>query len=91
MRREWAEVIEVDLDRIRPNLRLVYPSESIEALSRLIRSRGQVEPIQIWFDGECFRIQDGEMQWRVCKKLGISRVKAVIVEGSYPFRAKSTL
>ena len=76
------DVIEVELDRIHPNLRLIYHSELIEARCRLFHAHGQVEPIQVWFDGECLRIVDGEVQWRVCKKLGINRVKAIIVEVS---------
>lgn len=80
------EVIEVDLDRISPNLRLIYHGDLIEAQCRSIRSRGQVEPIQVWFDGECFRILDGEMQWRACKKLGFSQVKVIILEVSFSFR-----
>lgn len=75
-----TKVIEIDVERIRPNLRLVYHSESIEGLCRLIRSCGHVEPIQVWFDGECFRIWDGEKRWRVCKILGITRVKAFLIE-----------
>jgi ParB-like chromosome segregation protein Spo0J len=74
------KVIEVDLERIRPNLRLVYHRESLEMLCRFILSRGQVDPIQVWFDGECFRIWDGEKRWRVCKMLGITRVRVILIE-----------
>jgi len=84
------EVIEVDLDKISPNLRLIYHSDSIEGQCCSIRSRGQVEPIQVWFDGECFRILDGEIRWRACKKLGIGRVKVIIVEVSFSFRDRAT-
>ena len=73
-------VIEIDVERIRPNLRLIYHQETIEVLCRWIQLRGEVEPIQVWFDGECFRIWDGEKRWRVCKILGITRVKARLVE-----------
>jgi len=73
-------LIEVDLEKIRPNLRLVYHRESLEILCRFILSQGQVDPIQVWFDGECFRIWDGEKRWRVCKMLGITRVKAILIE-----------
>jgi ParB-like chromosome segregation protein Spo0J len=69
-------VIEVDVERIRPNLRLVYHSESIAWVCRSIQSRGQIEPIEVWFDGEGFRIWDGE------KILGITRTKALLVEFS---------
>lgn len=73
-------VIEVDVERIRPNLRLVYHSESIAWVCRSIQSRGQIEPIEVWFDGDGFRIWDGEKRWRACKILGTTRVKAIVVE-----------
>jgi ParB family chromosome partitioning protein len=75
-----AQVIEIDVERIRPNLRLIYHREIIEELCQEMRSRGQLEPIQVWFDGECFRIWDGEKRWRVCKMLGMTRVKALLIE-----------
>ena len=74
------KMIEVDVERVRPNLRLIYHSESIEWVWRSIQSHGQIEPIEIWFDGEGFRIWDGEKRWRACKILGITRVKALLVE-----------
>ena len=73
-------MIEIDVERIRQNLRLIYHHETIEGLCRWIQSRGEVEPIQVWFDGECFRIWDGEKRWRVCKILGITRVRAFLIE-----------
>ena len=74
------KVIEVDLERIHPNLRLIFHSESIEWMCRLIQSCGQIQPIEVWLEGEGFRIWDGEKRWRACKILGISRVKALLVE-----------
>ncbi len=73
-------LIEVDLEKIRPNLRLIYHRESLEMYCHFILSRGQVDPIQVWFDGECFRIWDGEKRWRVCKMLGITRVRVILIE-----------
>jgi len=72
--------IEIDVGRIRPNLRLIYHSESIEELCRSIQTNGLLEPIQVWFDGEAFRIWDGEKRWRVCKILGITRVGALLLK-----------
>ena len=74
------KLIEIDVERIRPNLRLIYHHEAIEGLCRWIQSGGEVEPMEVWFDGECFRIWDGEKRWRACKKLGITRVKALLIE-----------
>ena len=73
------QIIEIDVDRIHPNLRLIYSRESIDRLCRFVKSGGEVEPLEVWFDGECFRIWDGEKRWRVCKALGIHRVKVFLV------------
>ena len=72
--------LEIEVAAIRPNLRLIYRWESIELLCRSIQSEGLREPIQIWFDGEGFRIWDGELRWRACKTLGLNRVKAHLFE-----------
>jgi ParB-like chromosome segregation protein Spo0J len=74
------KIIEIEVEKIKPNLRLIYSRESIEWLCYSIKSQGMLEPIQIWFDGENFRIWDGEKRWRVCKILKINWVKAIIVE-----------
>ncbi len=68
-------LIEVDLERILPNLRALYPEETLERVRHSIADHGQYEPIQVWFDGESFRIWDGEKRWRALKMLGIRRVK----------------
>jgi ParB family chromosome partitioning protein len=73
-------VREFSLEAIQPNLRLIQTLESLEELCRSIQSFGQTQPIHVWFDGWRFRIVDGEKRWRACRKLGITIVKAVIVE-----------
>jgi ParB-like chromosome segregation protein Spo0J len=45
-----------------------------------IRKIGQLEPTKIWFTGEDFRIIDGEKRWRACKKIGLTKIKAIILE-----------
>jgi hypothetical protein len=74
------KVIEIEVERIRPNLRLIYHYEVIEGFCRFVQSGGEIEPLQVWFDGECFRIWDGEKRWRAYKRLGIPRVKAFLLE-----------
>ena len=74
------KVIDVDVEKIRPNLRLIYHEEAIEGLCLHMERGGGTEPIEIWFDGEAFRIRDGEKRWRACKKLGIRRVKACLLK-----------
>lgn len=74
MKIQWIRI-----ETIEPNQRCVCNEDFIERLADSIREQGQIEPIKIWFTGEGFRIIDGEKRWRVCKKLGLSKVKAVIV------------
>jgi ParB family chromosome partitioning protein len=73
-------VREISIDRISPNLFTIHDAETVEEMAMSIRYRGQVEPIQVWFAGEDFRIMDGEKRWRACKKLGALTIKVVIVE-----------
>ncbi len=75
-------VREIDLDRITPNRRFVFETESLEELCLSIQSNGQEEPIQVCFTGYEFRIIDGEKRWRACKKLGLTKIRAIIVEPS---------
>ena len=53
-------LMEVDLQKILPNLRALYPIETIEKFCHFISDHGQVEPIQVWFDGEYF----SDLGWR---------------------------
>ena len=72
------ETREIEIRRIAPNLRIVYTSECIEELVQGIRSRGQQEPIHVWFVHDSFRILDGEKRWRALKLLGMKTIRAVI-------------
>ena len=73
-------VREIDLARISPNLRFICENESLEELCLSIRYKGQEEPIEVCFTGDDFRIVNGEKRWRACKKLGLTKIKAIIVE-----------
>ena len=75
-----SNVREIDLTRINPNLRFVCENDSIEELCVSIRCNGQEEPIQVCFTWDGFRIVNGEKRWRACKKLGLTKIKAIIVE-----------
>jgi ParB family transcriptional regulator, chromosome partitioning protein len=75
MKIEWIRI-----ESVEPNQRCLCTEESIEQLADSIRRKGQVEPIKICFTGDGFRIIDGEKRWRACKKLGLSRVKVIILE-----------
>lgn len=75
----------IHIDRIHPNLRLCYPDETIECVCNSIRSECHCAPITVFFDGEHFRIIDGEKRWRACKKMELGYIEAVIVESYYSF------
>ena len=75
-----SNVREIDLTKINPNLRLICEKESIEELCLSIKCHGQEEPIEVCFTGEDFRIVNGEKRWRALKKLGLTKIKAIIVE-----------
>lgn len=73
------DVREVDLVRVSPNIRFIFTNESIDELCSCIKASGETEPILIWLAGDTFRILDGEKRWRACKRLGLRRIRAVIV------------
>lgn len=72
-------------DRIQPNYRLCYANEDIERHCVRFFSESGCEPIEVFFDGEVFKIIDGEKRWRAQKRLGMTYVKAIIVETEHPF------
>jgi ParB family chromosome partitioning protein len=72
------DIREIQIRKIRPNLRIVYAAECIEEIERDIKGCGQREPIHISFEYDSFRILDGEKRWRACKRLGMSTIRAVI-------------
>ena len=75
MKIEWVKI-----EAIKPNRRCICQIESVEELIDSIRRYGQLEPIKIWFTGEEFRILDGEKRWRACKKIGLLKIKAFILQ-----------
>ena len=77
-----GEIIEIETRRIYPNLRLVYKHEAIDELCRFILDGGELTPLDVWFDGEGFRIIDGEKRWRACAKLNITRIKVRLIQWS---------
>jgi len=73
------DIRQIEIRKILPNLRIVYPAESIEEMARAIKSQGDHQPIHIWFAHESFRILDGEKRWRACKRLGMNKIRAVVI------------
>lgn len=72
------DIREIEISKISPNRRIVYSDQSLEVIEREIRKGGQA-PILVRFEHDSFRILDGEKRWRVCKRLGMTTIRALIV------------
>lgn len=74
-----VEIRELDIDKIHPNLRLVFGEDIILNLCNDIRSKGLREAIVVELFECWFQIVDGEKRWRACKKIGFKKVQAKIL------------
>ncbi|MDP2743720.1 MAG: ParB N-terminal domain-containing protein [Dehalococcoidia bacterium] len=77
-----GEIREIAIDKVRPNLRLVYEEDVILRLCEDIKFRGLQEPIVVELVEYWFQIVDGEKRWRACKRIGWMKVRALILEFS---------
>ncbi len=73
-----TEIMEVEIDKIHPNRRLIYEQETIFRLCVDIQERGLLEPIEVEPVEYWFEIINGEKRWRACKKIGMRRVMVKI-------------
>jgi ParB family chromosome partitioning protein len=76
---ELRETRQIKINRILPNLRLIFEEDSIIRLCDDIRCNGMREPIIVEMIGNGFQIIDGEKRWRACKKIGMTEIKAEII------------
>ncbi len=74
------DVREIDIRKIRPNHRLMFDEVTILTLCRDIESNGLRQPINVYLEEHWFKIVDGEKRWRACKKIGMKKIKAIIVD-----------
>ena len=74
-----TEIMEVEIDKIHPNRRLVFEEEIILRLCVDISLVGLLEPIDVEPVEYWFEIIDGEKRWRACKKIGMKRVRVRII------------
>lgn len=84
MRDVKTRIWELEINRIRPNYRLVYEEEIILRLCADIKASGLQEPILVELVEYWFQIVDGEKRWRACRKLGRNKIRAIILEASLP-------
>jgi len=75
----------IPIAKVSPNLRICFSEEEILMLCHSIRLEGQRDPLTVFFDGESFKIIDGEKRWRACKRVGATHLNVVITEIYYSF------
>ena len=74
-------VVQVRLDRIRPNPyqpRRTFPAESIEALAASIREHGLLQPLVVAPDGADYVLVAGERRYRAAQQAGLETVPCVV-------------
>ena len=81
---EKAEgVTEVDIDRVRPNVRQPreeFSSGSLESLAESLRTHGLLQPIVVRRVSDGYELIAGERRWRGAQRAGLHRIPALIRE-----------
>jgi len=79
-----GSVLEIDLDRIRPNReqpRERFDPEALADLAASLRTAGVIQPVVVRkVDGERFELIAGERRWRAAQLAGLLRIPAVVRE-----------
>jgi ParB family chromosome partitioning protein len=77
-----AATIEVDRIVRDPNQpRQEFSQESLERLAASLKSRGQLQPVRVRWDGDRYVLITGERRWRAAKIAGLPAIAAIIHEG----------
>src|SRR5438094_4300600 len=77
------EVLDVELDLIRPNRhqpRTHFDETKLDELAQSIRTSGIIQPLLVRRLGGLFELIAGERRWRAAQLAGLSRVPAIIRE-----------
>lgn len=75
------DLVEVDIDRIRPadaQPRGVFRDGPLEGLALSIQQNGIIQPLVVRRDGDRFQIIAGERRWRAAQKAGLRRVPCIV-------------
>lgn len=75
------ELLEIDLDLIKPNAkqpRTNFAETKLEELTQSIRMNGVVQPIIVRKKGGSYEIVAGERRWRASQRAGLQRIPAVV-------------
>lgn len=77
------ELVELDIDRIKPSdvqPRNVFNESKLEELAQSIRKNGIIQPLVVRRVGDRFQIIAGERRWRAAQKAGLHRVPCIVKE-----------
>ena len=77
-----AQVLELDINKVSPNVnqpRTSFSDESIEELADSIKEIGIIQPITVKDNGEYYEIVTGERRWRAARVAGLDKIPAIVV------------
>jgi len=80
-----AAVIEVDIDRVRPNPRQPrehFREEALETMAASLRERGMLQPLVVRRHDDGYQIIAGERRWRAAQRAGWHRVPVLVREAT---------
>jgi ParB family chromosome partitioning protein len=75
------ELLEIDLDLIKPNAeqpRTRFTEQALEELAQSIRANGVVQPIIVRRKNAHFELVAGERRWRAAQRAGLQKIPAVV-------------
>ena len=75
------EIIEINLDELRPNPyqpRKIFDEKALDDLASSIKEHGVIQPIIVTKKDDYYQIVAGERRWRAAKKAGLSEIPAII-------------
>lgn len=78
---KFEQLVEIDLDLIKPNSeqpRTTFEDEKLEELSQSIKANGIVQPIIVRKINDYYQIVAGERRWRASQKADIKKIPAII-------------
>ena len=79
--RQGEELLELEIDQVRPNPeqpRTRFTDEALEELAASIRSNGVVQPILVRRRGTDYEIVAGERRWRAAQRAALKKVPVVV-------------
>lgn len=83
--REEGGVVEIDINKIEPNMhqpRKDFDPEKIRQLSESIKQHGVIQPLIVKKEKNFYKIVAGERRWRAAREAGIRKVPVVVREVS---------